>query len=177
MKKPDIDYDEVQKAMEDTVRDAFDYFLDTETGDVVILSEEIIARAKALLAEEFDEDMSDYDEVEFDRDYEIPDWMEDEVELALDIFLERKDRYLRIPERMPESVFAAMRAFTEGLENSELKEELMALLESKGSFRRFKDALEPYPKERKQWYRFSAKMAKKEITDWLNATGITQGEK
>jgi Uncharacterised protein family (UPF0158) len=177
MKKPDIDYDEVQKAMEDTVRDAFDYFLDTETGDVVILSEEIIARAKALLAEEFDEDMSDYDEVEFDRDYDIPDWMEDEVELALDIFLERKDRYLRIPERMPESVFSAMRAFTEGLENSELKEELMALLEGKGSFRRFKDALEPYPKERKQWYRFSAKMARKEITDWLNATGITQGEK
>jgi Uncharacterised protein family (UPF0158) len=174
MKKPDIDYDEIQKAMEDTARDAFDYYLDVETGEVIIISEQIIARAKAVLTEEFDEDMSDYDEVEFDRDYDIPDWMEDEVELVLDIFLEKKDRYMRIPERMPENVFSAMREFAGGLENQELKKELTAILDGKGSFRRFKDALEPYPKERKQWYRFSAKKARKEIMDWLTAAGITQ---
>ncbi len=169
-----VDYDEIQKAMEDTVRDAFDYYLDVETGDVVILSEDIIARAKAVLSEEFDEDMSDYCEVEFDRDYDIPDWMEDEVELAVDIFLERNDRYVRIPERMPENVFSAMKEFAEGLENPGLKEELVAILDGEGAFRRFKDALEPYPRERKQWYRFSAKKARREILEWLRSVGIHQ---
>ena len=87
MKALKIDFDELQKAMEDTVRDAFDYFLDTETGDIVILSEDILRRARGLLSEGFDEDMADYEEVEFDVPVEVPEWMEDEIELALDIFL------------------------------------------------------------------------------------------
>ena len=45
-----IDYDEIQKAMEDTARDAFDYFLDRETGEIIILSEDIINKAQAILA-------------------------------------------------------------------------------------------------------------------------------
>jgi hypothetical protein len=169
MKKGPINVDEVQKAMEDTVRDAFDYFLDRETGDIIILSEEIIDRAKALLEEQFDDDMTAFEEVEFDSEYDIPEWMEDEVELAVGIFLEEQGRYVRIPERRPENVFSAMREFTEGLENAVLREELLAILDGKGSFRRFKDALEPHPKERKKWYGFSAKKAKKEIEDWIRS--------
>jgi hypothetical protein len=169
-----IDFDEIQKAMEDTARDAFDYFLDRKTGDVIILSEEIIGRAREILDEEFDDDMADYEEVEFDAEYDIPDWMEDEVDLALRIFLEEQDRYVRIPERRPESVFSAMREFTERLEDALLKENLLAILDGKGSFRRFKDALEPYPKERKQWYGFSARKAKKEIEDWLRSIDIEE---
>ena len=37
MKKLKIDFDEIQKAMEDVVRDTFDYFLDIETGEVKVL--------------------------------------------------------------------------------------------------------------------------------------------
>jgi hypothetical protein len=169
--------DEIQKAMEDTLREAFDYFLDRETGDVIILSEEIIARAKAILEEEFDDDMADFEEVDFDGEYDIPEWMEDEIELALRIFLEEQDRYVRIPERRPESVFSAMREFTEGLADTALREELLEILDGKGSFRRFKDALDPYPKERKQWYGFSAKKARHEIEEWLHCVGANRPER
>jgi hypothetical protein len=169
MKRRTINFDEVQKAMEDTARDAFDYFLDRETGDVIILSEEIIGRAKAILEEEFDDDMAAFEEVEFDGEYDIPEWMEDEVELAVRIFIEEQGRYVRIPERRPEKVFSAMREFTEGLENAGLREELLAILDGKGSFRRFKDALEPYPRERKKWYGFSTMKAKQEIEDWIRS--------
>jgi hypothetical protein len=169
MKKRSINFDEVQKAMEDTVRDAFDYFLDRETGDIIILSEDIIGRAKTILEEEFDDDMAAFEEVEFDGEYDIPEWMEDEVELAVRIFLEEEGRYVRIPERRPGNVFSAMREFTEGLENNMLREELLAILDGKGSFRRFKDALEPHPKERKKWYGFSTSKAKKEIEDWIQS--------
>jgi hypothetical protein len=169
MKRRSINFDDVQKAMEDTVRDAFDYFLDRETGDVIILSEEIIDRAKAILEEQFDDDMAAYEEVEFDGEYDIPEWIEDEVELAVRIFIEEQGRYVRIPERRPESVFSAMREFTEGLQNDALREELLAILDGKGSFRRFKDALEPQPKERKKWYGFSAGKAKREIEDWIRS--------
>jgi len=40
MNKFRIDFDEIQKAREDTEREAFDYFLDRETGEIIILSED-----------------------------------------------------------------------------------------------------------------------------------------
>jgi hypothetical protein len=171
MEKLKIDFDEVQKAMEDTEREAFDYFLDRETGDVIILSEEIISKARSVLDEIVEDDMADYEEMVFDKEYDIPDWMEDEIELALDIFLYEKDRYLRIPERNPVSCYAAMKEFAEQTEDVPLKEELLGILDGKGAFRRFKDSLEQYPGERKRWYGFNAKAVKKEIAEWMQAVG------
>lgn len=172
MKKLNVDFGEIQKAMEDTVRDAFDYFFDIETGDVIILSEDIMNRAQQILYENYDEDMSDYEEIEFDEEWDIPDWMEDEIELALDIFINEKNRYVRIPERHHNNGYNAIKEFTEQLENIQLKEKLKVIIDGKGVFRKFKDALEPYPKERKLWYGFNAKAAKKEIEQWLKSIRI-----
>jgi hypothetical protein len=171
MSKLNIDFDELQKAMEDTVRDAFDYFLDLETGEILILSEDILNRARVLLSRDFDEDMEDFDEVVFDREIDIPLWMEDEIELALDIFL-GGDNYVRIPERAPRNVYAAMNEFIDQLEDARLGEELRPMLSGEGTFRRFKNALEPYPKIRKLWYGYNAKIARKEIMEWLRSLSI-----
>jgi len=171
MKKLNIDFDEVQKAMEDTARDAFDYFLDMETGEVLILSVDILNRARISLSEDFDEDMENYEEVEFDRDIEIPDWMEDEVELALEIFLD-EGKYARIPERSPNHAYTAMGEFTNNLEDIELQSELLQVLDGQGAFRRFKDALEPHPRLRKLWYGYNAKATRLEITEWLTSLHI-----
>jgi hypothetical protein len=172
MKKLKIDFDEIQKAIEDTDRNAFDYFLDMENGDVIVLSGDIINRAEQILEETYDEDMAEFEEVHFDEVTDIPDWMEDEVELALNIFLYDKERYVRIPERVHSNGFTAMKTFIDSVGNLQLKEHLLAILDGKGAFRRFKDALEPYPKERKQWYGFNAACAKKDIEKWLETIGI-----
>ncbi len=169
-----IDYDELQKAMEDTVRDAFDYFLDMETGDIIILSEDIIKKAQAILEESYDDDIGDFEEVELEKEPFIPEWMEDEIELALDIFIYEKDRYIRIPERNPRYGHNTMKAFVETLVDEALKQTLLELLDGKNAFRRFKDALGPYPKERKLWYCFNAKAARDELEAWLKTTGIDQ---
>lgn len=158
--------------MEDTARDAFDYFLDMETGEIIILSEDILNRARGLLSQHLDEDLADYEEVEFDEPPEVPSWMEDEVELALDIYLYEKDRYARIPERDTESGFKAMRSFAEQLDDPQMKKSLLAILEGPGAFRRFKDALDPHPKMKKLWYGFNAKAAKDEMKEWLRTLSI-----
>src|ERR1700690_496546 len=172
MKRLKVDLDEIQKAMEDIERDAFDYFLDTETGDVVILSEDIISKAHIILADSYDEDMADYDEVEFDVDYTVPEWIEDEVELALDIFIQDKEHYERIPERRSSGGYVAMREFTDSLEDSALKYELQNIIDGKGAFRRFKDALDQHPAEKKRWYGYNARLAKREILEWLRSVGV-----
>lgn len=170
MNRADIDFDEIQKAMEDTVRDAFDYFLDLETGAVIILSHDIIARATSLLDGHFEDDLAGFDAVEFDQDVDLPDWMEDEIELSLNIFIYEKERFRRIPERSPARVFAAMTEFAEETEDDQLRNKLRLILDGKGSFRRFKDALEPYPTVKKFWYAFNAKKARLEIGEWLDGS-------
>ena len=167
-----IDFDELQKATEDTEREAFDYFLDRETGEIVILSTEIIEKTEKILAASYDDDIADFDDVEQEEIPDIPDWMEDEIELALDVFMYEQDRYERIPERNPADAYATMKAFAETVDNRQVGEMLLQALDGQGSFRKFKNMIGPLPKERKLWYGFNAKAAKQEITEWLTSKGI-----
>ncbi|GAB4491177.1 MAG: hypothetical protein OHK006_24790 [Thermodesulfovibrionales bacterium] len=169
--RPEYDFDEIQKAMEDTEREAFDYFLDRKTGEVIVLSGEIIEQARRILDEAYDEDVDNYEDVEVDQVPEVPDWAEDEVELALDIYLHDQQRYARIPERSPEQAYAAMKEFSSTVQDEELRLHLQQSLDGKGAFRKFKDLLGPYPKERKMWYVFNAKASRQEIAQWLAELG------
>jgi hypothetical protein len=173
MKKLNVNIDEIQKAMEDVVRDTFDYFLDLETGEVMSFSEEILREVKLKLYENDAEEIGDDIEyIEFDEVPEIPDWMEDEVELALEILFDTQDRYPRIPERRSGAAFKSMAGFIDTIDDSILKEELSAALDGKGAFRKFKDILLARPKERKRWHGYNAKAMKNEILEWLGSVGI-----
>jgi len=174
-KKLNINFDEIQKAMEDISRDTFDYFLDLETGEVITFSEEILGEIKSRLYDSDSEEIGeDVEYIEFDEEPEIPDWMEDEVEMALEILLDEDGRYARIPERKSQKTYSSMAGFIETVEDPILKEELSHALNGKGAFRRFKDVLIDYPKERKRWHGFNAKSVKREIIEWLRSLRIKQ---
>ncbi|OGW46812.1 MAG: hypothetical protein A2Y66_03985 [Nitrospirae bacterium RBG_13_41_22] len=173
MKKLKVNFDEIQKAMEDVSRDTFDYFLDLETGEVITFSEEILDVIKSRLyisdSEEFGDDV---EYIEFDEEPDIPDWMQDEVDLALEIFLGEDELYERISERGSLKAYKSMADFIETVENPFVKEGLLNALNGKGAFRRFKDVLIDYPKERKRWHGYNAKAMKREIIEWLGSIGV-----
>jgi DNA polymerase III alpha subunit len=98
--------------------------------------------------------------------------MEDEVELAVEILLDESGRYVRIPERKPSKAYKSMADFIETVEDLALKEKLSLALDGKGAFRRFKSILIDYPKERKRWHGYNAKLMKKEIIEWLKSLGV-----
>ena len=173
MKELKVNFEEIQKAMEDVVRDTFDYFLDLETGEVMTFSEEILGEVKARLYEDDSEEIADDVEyIEFDEEPEIPDWMEDEVELALEILFDTQARYPRIPERRSAAAYQSMVEFIETVDDLPLREELSGALDGKGAFRKFKDILLDRNKERKRWHGHNAKTMKAEITVWLSSVGI-----
>lgn len=173
MKKLFVDFDQIQKAMEDVVRDTFDYFLDLETGEVISLSEEIIHELKTRLSDDELDEMEDHIEyVEFDEEPDIPDWMTDEMEMILEILLDESGRYIRIPERQNRIAYQSMNAFLDTIQDPLLKEDLSAALNGKGAFRKFKDALVRFPRERKRWHGHNAKAMKKESNEWLASLGI-----
>ncbi len=176
MKKLKVDFDEIQKAMEDTSRDTFDYFLDLETGEVTTLSEDILSEVKSRLYGSDDSEIGDNIEyIEFDEEPDLPDWMEDEVDLALEILLDKDGRYVRVPRRESSEAYKVMAGFVETVEEPGLKEKLNNALVEKGTFRRFKDVLLDYPKERKRWHGYNAKAMKKVIIGWLESTGVGAG--
>ncbi|MEW6002034.1 MAG: UPF0158 family protein [Nitrospirota bacterium] len=175
MKRLRLGFDEIQKAMEDIVRDNFDYFLDCETGEVLTLSENIFEEIKLRLYEgDYDEIKEDVEYIEFDEGPDLTDWMEEEVEMALEILLDETGRYIRIPERESPEAFRIMAAFMETVKDPILKQELSIALNGKGAFRKFKDVLLDYPKERKRWHGYNAKAMKKVITEWLRSIGIEE---
>ena len=65
-----------------------------------------------------------------------------------------------------------MTGFIETVDDPALKEALSSALDGKGAFRKFKDILLDYPKERKKWHGYNAKAMKKEIIGWLDSLGI-----
>jgi hypothetical protein len=169
-----IDFDEIQRAMEDVSRDSFDYYLDTESGKVVVVSENIMKEVQSMLLDEsdYDEIPEDVEYIEFEKEPEIPEWMLDELEVYFEVILDDKGRFARIPERDRNVAYKTMYEFMEKVNNDELKEKLKIALSGKGAFRRFKDVLIEYPKERKRWHGFNAIRMRKEITEWLETLGI-----
>jgi hypothetical protein len=113
----------------------------------------------------------DMEYVEFDEEPELPEWMLDEIELAIEILLD-EGRFVRIPERSSAMAFESMAEFADSVEDLILKERLGSALDGKGAFRKFKDALMDYPKERKRWHGYNAKAMKNEIIEWLASMGI-----
>ena len=120
MKKLKVNFDEIQKAMEDVVRDNFDYFLDIETGEVIAFSEEMLEEAQSSLhVEDFDDMMDEIESIEFDEVPDLPEYMEDEVETILDILLDESGRYFRIPERPSSVAYESMSRFIDTVADSD----------------------------------------------------------
>ncbi len=174
MKVLDINYDSIQKAMEDVRRPKHDYYLDTDNGMIIQIPVDLMEKTLDRLYNDYDEDESN-DEVLFDSELdtsaELPEEVFDDIETAISVVPET-ERYLRIPERDSSEAFDCMKAFTKTVSDSSLRSELIKSLKGAGAFRKFKSALINFPKERKEWNRYNAKRMRAVVKEWLEDNGI-----
>jgi hypothetical protein len=154
MKKLKVDVEDIAMIMENQDRFDTQYYLDTETGEVLAIPEEL---------------MSAIDEGESDED--LPDWELELLPKAKDIF-EGSERYEEIPIRPSHEGYDLMVQFTEEMKNQKIQRELYIALDGKGAFRRFKNVLRDYPEVEKHWFKFKAERDKEEVKDWLGSIGI-----
>ena len=157
MKKIKADLEMIANAMEDVGRMDMDYYLDKETGEVIVTSDEIFGYA------EEDEDKLRED---------LPDWQKEDVKLAQDILFKNPDRYICIPEKPSYEGYNLMVEFAEKVEDELLREKLNIALDGKGAFRRFKNVIADYPDYGKKWFKFKDERLNKEVIDWLSSIGI-----
>ena len=161
MKKLKTDLEMIANAMQDVARMDMDYYLDKETGEVVVTSEEIFGYAE-------EEEDDDDDKIRED----LPDWQKEEIKLAKDILFNNPDRYICIPEKPSYEGYNLMVEFAEKVEDELLREKLYIALDGKGAFGRFKNVIADYSDYREKWFKFRDERLNKEVIEWLNSIGI-----
>jgi hypothetical protein len=86
-------------------------------------------------------------------------------------------QYLRIDPVSSREQYRWMERFIASVEEGELRRQLMAAIDGKGAFRRFKDVLMSFPVDRERWFTFRSERLKTCMEAWLTAHGIRAVER
>jgi len=139
-KKPvPIDWCDLELAMDDWQLDHF-WYLDTETGEAIFISEFYA-----------DDDM---------------DEMKESIEN------DESGRYLDIPRADPGKDYRDMLDWAAAVESQRLHDELWEALDRNHPFRRFREVIEDYPTEQKEWLEFKRSRILQLAREWLDAERI-----
>jgi len=154
MKKLKVDVEDVALIMENLDRFGSQYYLDTETGESILIPEELM---DALEEGESCED--------------LPAWELELLPQAKAIF-EESERYEEIPTRPSHEAYDVMVEFASSVKDGRVRSRLESAFHGKGAFRRFKDTLREYPEIEKEWFKFKAEKDREMVKDWLVSIGI-----
>jgi hypothetical protein len=80
--------------------------------------------------------------------------------------------YLRVDPVSSREQYRWMEHFIAEVEDPELKQMLLAAIDGKGAFRRFKDVLIAYPVDRERWFTFRSARLRECMEGWLLAHDI-----
>ena len=146
-KKLSIDRDDLLAAL-DSGDPELSWFLDTETGEVLLLT-------------------GFFDGWEDDKEDET----DEETELRRAV-RDGDPRYRYIEPISSHESFRFMEDFIDQLPEGEAADELWKALDRHRPFRSFKDALYQFPDVREQWYRYQERRQEEYAREWLESEGI-----
>lgn len=133
--------------------DSMSAYLDRDTGEVILISEESLSLAEA----------------EPERIAALPDWQKGEAELAVQI--ETTDRYLALPDQFDVHEWEIMSEFCQQVKPDNIRAGLMTAIRGDHAFRRFKDQIAAYNMW-DQWNRFRRHAFEEILRDWCDENGI-----
>lgn len=151
-KKP-VKLDDLVGEIEIQINGTFTY-INTQTGEVITLSEEEI-RA-----------------VENEKPIEnFPDWQKENIEKAIEILEDEVGIYLDFTLRNEFHEYEIIEEFIGTLIEEEIREALYEAIQGRGAFRRFKDGIIEHGVE-KEWYEYKDKKIKELVIEWCKEHDI-----
>jgi len=153
MKKLKVDAEDIAMIMENQDR-LGSYYLDTETGEVISIPEELMSALE-----------------EGESCEGLPAWELELLPQAKEIF-EGNERYEEIPTRPSHEAYDVMVEFVSDVKDGRMRSRLESALHGKGAFRRFRDTLREYPEVEKEWFKFKDERDKEMVKEWLESIGI-----
>jgi hypothetical protein len=129
-------------------------YLDRETGEVLLISEESLSLSEA-----------EPEEIEL-----LPDWQKEEAELA--VLIETTDRYLALPGRFEVNEWNIMNEFCHEVKRDNIRARLLAAIQGGHPFRRFKEQIGNHNLW-EEWNRFRRQAFGEIIREWCDENGIS----
>lgn len=150
MKKLKVDLKELVFEMEMGDNMERSGYLDTETGEVIDMPDEIMRGVE-----------------DGETDSVLVEWEEELADVAEKILSDEKNRFLQIPKRESREGYEIMVAFAESVRGKGLRDKLSNALNGRGVFRRFRSVLNDHPDELEKWYKFKDNWMREEAIQWL----------
>jgi Uncharacterised protein family (UPF0158) len=171
-----LDLDELAFAFENW-RYEHQYYLDLETGEVVMVTDEIRRELEDIyeeLSHEGDEEATRFMEALQKRD--LHDWQKEALAVADQVERGFGTRCIRVPAIELHEAYGDMEDFINTVRSERLQERLWHAIRGRGAFRRFKDVLSGYQRERERWFRFKDDQMRRRVIEWLEGEGIQSVE-
>ncbi len=175
MRQVKIDPQELLGAYQAGGFESFDWYLDTHTGQVIMLTDEDVGDLDELPQVEGDESAL---RVAFEQ------WVAEEgrddpheremLWVAFQIANDTDGRFLCVPQAESHDGYDDMVDFVDTVDDERLRDLLLVAIQGKGAFRRFKDVLAQFgkPDERQRWFAFRDARELGRLRDWLESVGI-----
>lgn len=168
-----IKFDDLEMAFDDA-SGAARYYLDLETGQVVLITDEIRDELETIYRELDDERSAEDDLFAAALEqHHLPEWSREMVAEAHQVEQGYSTRYIAVPTADSHEGYRAMEDFIDTVANQRLQVQLAQAIQGRGAFRRFKDTLLSYPGERERWFAFSRARMRERMLAWLEGEGIT----
>lgn len=181
MKKLNIDWSDLELAFEATsdpgIAVQISNYLDTQTGRVVLLDEELSRAANEIMEElggsENGETWTDED-IEGTEAYEnVIEWMKPHVLDAIQVLHSAdNDRFEEIPRFTTHQSFQWMQDFADSIEDDGVRNRLNAALGKHKPFRNFREAIGSDRPLDQQWCCFERDRQREAIIEWLNRINV-----
>jgi hypothetical protein len=168
----DVDLEELAFAL-DFRPAGVNHYLDLESGQVVSVSEESRGELERLYAGiEPGEGETPPPLEQLLQASPLHDWQKEEVRQAAAVEAGDGTRFVAIPRLESWESCGDMQDFMVTVRDAHLRERLAAAIQGRGAFRRFKDVLERYPRQRERWFTFQNDRMIQRAREWLESLGI-----
>jgi predicted nucleotidyltransferase len=102
----------------------------------------------------------------------LHDWQKHQLLIADQVEREYGSRFISVPQMDSYEGYRDMEDFIATVRDPHLQELLEVAITGRGAFRRFKDVLLGYPREREQWFAFKDEAMLERVCEWLEAYDI-----
>ncbi|MDA2920826.1 UPF0158 family protein [Desulfobacterota bacterium AH_259_B03_O07] len=134
--------------------DMHSYYFDTNTGKVILLSEEELSAAEG------DEPLENY-----------PEWQREPILQARLVLEDTQARFLSLPTTFDIHEYSIIESFCLNHPDRDLSETLCDLIRGRGAFRRFKDAIHRHGIQ-EEWYAYRYDALVEIAKEWCEEHGI-----
>ena len=149
------------------------YYLDLETGDVILVQGCYAREVDAFYDEAYrDQDAGSVRLADELEDWGLHDWQRQMMLEADRIYRGYGERYIRIERDDPHGAYDDMVRFIDTVHDPELRGRLRRAIHGRGAFRRFKDLLWHHPHLRQEWFDFQSARQRERAKAWLRARHI-----